>query len=262
MKIIRNIIFSCVISLLVINYVNSVSENSASRWGIGVGGTISVACLLLSLGAASRASSGDIPAYVLSALAGTGFGALVGYLLYKTLLYNTSRARFLRAKKNIEDICCDGLISRDFENIRDLIKYVNVRFESSWPLVLAKRCFIRMRSCLKDSSDLLCMVYDEAKNDKNLKNICKKCKKLDKKIDDILKLIEDRIVVIIEHRNYNFQVSLYQKHEEEERKRRQRERESMMKLQMHQDKIRQKERERQQKEDFLMEHYGNVNVTL
>ena len=273
-------------SFFVFSNIQAISQDSAKWWGIGTGAVTAVVvgggtflyctdCMQVQPGKIKDCywyhSDGNKmtinnASYLASAAAGLGVGALTGYLVYKYLLTQTPQARYLSAKKIIQNVLLDSLVETQFKTNEDMIKHINIRFGTSWPLVLARSYFESVARDLRYANKLLISAYDEAKKDSKSFYLCQKCEKLQGQIPVIIDLIANRMNVVVEHDDYKFQVKLHQNYLEEmkrqEHERREKEKDRLHEYHMHSDKIHQKDKDRKLKKDTLNANQGNVAVSV
>jgi len=156
---------------------------------------------------------------LLSVLAGTAAGGLTWWALDAWLSSLTPRGKYRAATKLVGYVEADSLVNRDFASEKELIRHVNARFGTSWPLALAREQGMSLAASLSSARSLLASAYQEASGQPEYVTLCADCKNLEARIDQITKIIEPRVNVIINNKDYHFQVKLYEKHLEAERQR-------------------------------------------
>lgn len=217
----------------------------------------------------------DIPGplkVVIPAIAGLGSGALIWWTLRNYLYTLTPRERLRKAERIITTIEMDSLIARQFQTEEEIVRCVNARFSSNWPLVSSRTQFTNFVGSLNGARDALVDARREMRADSSrYPMLLKQCDELLAKIPAIAKVIEDRLSAITEHKDYNVQLKLFRDHEEAERRRRHEQ--SMQSNLLSHDRWEktkdrwhdsyQRDKDRHQKQNIVNTHGVNgINVTI
>jgi len=155
---------------------------------------------------------------IIAALAGTIVGGLTWWGLSALLHSFTPQGKLLAAQKIIAQAEYDALISRNFTTSDELLNAVNIRFGTTWPLVLAREHFINMNRNLALAASMLISAEQEATRDGGFA-IASACKEYQARIPALIKTIEIYMTNIVHDPAYEAQVKNYEKHQEAERQR-------------------------------------------
>jgi len=205
-----------------VTQVQPVSENTAKYGSIAGGvvvGGLTGAGTYYYLTRAMQPGMNANTAMLVSVLAGGAAGGLTWWMLDSWLSSLTPRGKYKAATKLVGYVEADSLVNRDFSSEEELVSHVNARFGTAWPLALAREQSMSLAASLNSARGLLASAYQEASGQPEYVTFCSDCKNLEVRIDQLAKRIEPRVNVIVNHKDYHFQVKLHEKHLEAERQR-------------------------------------------
>ncbi|MFH1644251.1 MAG: YrzE family protein [bacterium] len=158
----------------------------------------------------------------ISATTGIASGAAAGFLIYWYLnKYHTPRGRYEMSLKYLNRIQNNYLLSDELTNEKDLIAHINSVWTNRWPLISAKNRLSDIKENLLYVVDNLGKVINELKKKNNKekadKELMNNCITLIALLPDLIKMVQDRISIIIADKDYNFQMNLFHQYEEHEK---------------------------------------------
>ena len=157
---------------------------------------------------------------LISTFAGLGSGVIFWWALRNHLYTFTPREKLRKAERIISTIEMDSLIARNFQTEEEIVRCINARFSSSWPLISSRTQFTNFIGGLNVARDVLVNARREMRADSSrYPGLLKQCDELLAKVPAIARLIEDRLSIITDHKDFNVQLKLFRKHEEAERQR-------------------------------------------
>ena len=151
---------------------------------------------------------------------GTGIatGAIVGFgLNWYLKKYHTPKGRYNLALNFVDDIKDDYIFSKDVIKEEEFINYINSAWTGRWPVVCAKNHYSSIKNKLANTSNSLNKAINELKDEKKSINLMNECKILKDIVLEYFDLIQKRIGIIVNNKNYNFQMNLYHQHQEHEK---------------------------------------------
>lgn len=216
-------IFGCLVfSFVNFNNVNSLTNTKAK--------VAAVACSLATSVALAGASYGILknsfedwnnPEAKNIITGGFGIAGLgLGYLLFDHIFSQyTPSKRVHFSEAVVYMIETDSLFTQSFNSVDDLVMYVNARFATSWPLLLARERLVGMLNSLGDVLILTQKSEVDAINTSEYQNISGRCKALRFKLPAITKEVERKIDLIVRLPDYYAQRELFERYQEAERQR-------------------------------------------
>ena len=202
-----------------INSVNAISEKAATIGAIGggvVGGLITggATYALMPQAIEPTAFKNSVPPLIV----GLGTAVVSWWLLDRWLSMLTPKGRLSAATKIIRWIETDSFMMREFTSSEELVSYINIRFGTSWPLVFAREHLMQLTEGIEEVLHLLRLIHQDVEGD-CLWEITTKCKELEVRVQTLTHALEVRMNLVFCHKDYQFQVRLYEKHQEAERQR-------------------------------------------
>jgi hypothetical protein len=148
-----------------------------------------------------------------------GFGGLTWWGLSEYLFAYTPLGKYQKTSKRVLMAELDSFVKNNFDDDQAIIKHVNSKYGTNWPLVLGRNDINCTITDLRSAEQLLKEAIEEIQVQEDSKDLLIKCNTVHDKIPDIIKTLEDRMMPIINHEQYVAQATLYEKHVEAERQR-------------------------------------------
>ena len=156
---------------------------------------------------------------IIAVVAGVAAGSISWGTAYYILNSFTPQSRFASARRLVQLVELDSLISRNFSTAGGFYGYVGTRFGTSWPLVQTRDHLIRLSTHLAEARNLIASCCSEARQTPSLHYLCQESEALLGKIPYLAQSIEEKMGFISQNRDYRRQVELREKHVEAERER-------------------------------------------
>lgn len=218
-KVVRNIVIGGVGIGIFFGSVDAISEKTATIGAVGGGVALGLLAGGLTYGATQPFSNGDgAKSLVPAVLVGVATTAISWWLLDQWLTTLTPQGRLNAAMKLVRWVESDSLVMREFATSEELVSYINVRFGTSWPLVLAREHIMNLTNGIGEVFGLVDLVRQDLADDASW-SMTTKCKELEGRAGTLVRALELRMNLIASHRDYQFQVGLYERHKEAERQR-------------------------------------------
>jgi hypothetical protein len=154
---------------------------------------------------------------VITAVAASAVGLGLGYLMWDAIFSKyTPMNRILAAEAAVFMAQQDTLISMPFEDIDSFVAHVNVRFGTSYPLVLAREQLLAKAT---DLGFVLSMVYSAIRDSSGTNEayeVARRGKVLEAKLPALTNVIEQKVRILVTMPEYKDQMIVYEKHLEAE----------------------------------------------
>lgn len=148
-----------------------------------------------------------------------GSGGLAWWGLSEYLFTYTPLGKYQKTSKCVCMAELDSFVKNNFDDDQAVIKHVNSKYGTNWPLVLGRNFINSTVIELNNAQQLLKEAIEEIRGQEDYKDLLIKCNTVHDKIPGIIQIFEDRMDPIINHNQYTAQAALYEKHVEAERQR-------------------------------------------
>lgn len=215
-KFFKNVVVGVVVIGFCVNSGRAITEKTATIGAVGGGVVLGLIAGGLTYGATNPSLSGNksiIPAFFV----GVGTVAVSWWLLDQLLATFTPKGRINAAKNIVRWVESDSVLMREFTS-DELVSYINARFGSSWPLVLAREHVMSLTRGIDEVFNLVARVRQDLEEDDSF-GFSTKGQEFERKACFLMRALELRMNLIINHKDYQFQVKLYEKHQEAVRQR-------------------------------------------
>jgi len=206
--------------------VTPLSERMANMYSLAGGSITSVVCggilYILPTNIPNTPPLSPTNKKIICSTFGVTMGCLVGYTLKKHLYGLTpagkleAAAKILNAAyKQIDKIAYKRIISKNFNTAKDLERYANIEFSTSWPLVKTRQHLFNLRNRLTYTYKMINNVRTQVVEDPKIySNLLSYCETMTAKLAMLQEQINIRIELLSDQTlcdSYKFQVSLYEK---------------------------------------------------
>lgn len=198
--------------------IKPLSESSAKYGALAIGTGIGVGTGALTYFGLKNTINNParIAVAVISAAVAGSISWGAAYYVLNSL---TPQSHFASARRLVQLVELDSLISRNFPTPDSFYGYIGTRFGTSWPLVQTRQHLIKLSNHLTQARSLIASCCAEARQTPALHYLCKESEVLLKKIPYLTQSIEEKMGFISQNVDYRRQVEIHERHAEAERER-------------------------------------------
>jgi len=149
---------------------------------------------------------------IASTVVSVGSGALTWYILDSWLYTYTPEGHILNAMRTIAKVEKDFFVTSQNQNERAIIEGVYAKFDTKWPLVLARSHILDLVEKLDYANKQLDLAFEAVAGLKQYYELCEKCNNLAVIIPALKERLAYVVNVITKDASYQDQAALYEKH--------------------------------------------------